>query len=133
MAKATEREWWRLVAYQADQNCYYVPSRSTPGEFYVLRHSQAKGRLPWWLAYLCNCEAQKSGKYVVCWHKAAVYVAQQRRRAWHSGWSARGSERAAYQELIEHRNGQLVLPHAGHSAIQPDEGEQAGIWPTGGE
>lgn len=74
-AKAAEHDWWRLVSFQHDQHCYYVPSRTTPGQYYVVRRRKRnppKGA--YWVAYSCTCKAETSGRYVLCWHKAAVYM-----------------------------------------------------------
>lgn len=94
LTKAQERDWWRLVSYQPDQGSWYVPSRTTPGEFYVVRvrAGSEKGHPPWW-RLTCNCPAETSGKFLACWHKYAVWLRFQRPASGRSGDTRRGSER----------------------------------------
>lgn len=74
LSTARQGDWWRLASWQQDANCYLVPSRTIPGERYVvtLRKGAARGH-PWWLRYICTCKATTSGKYLACWHKAACH------------------------------------------------------------
>ena len=76
IGKASEGEWWRLVSWQADWQCYLVPSRTEPGQSYrVGRRPGARRDDPWWWRYTCDCKAHTSGKYLACWHKAACHLA----------------------------------------------------------
>jgi hypothetical protein len=81
LVKARERDLWRLVSWQPDKQQWWVPSRSTPAAHYALtvRPGTAKGD-PWWLRLRCNCEAEQSGRYMACWHKAAVAYREERRK-----------------------------------------------------
>jgi hypothetical protein len=75
-------DWWRLASYQQDAQCYLVPSRTTPGERYVVTLRKGATRdHPWWLRYECTCAASTSGKWLACWHKAACHY---RREQLHS-------------------------------------------------
>lgn len=73
LAKARTNSLWRLVAWQPDLQQWWVPSRTTPGMAYWLhvRKGTERGH-PWWLRLQCNCDAEQSGRYLACWHKAAV-------------------------------------------------------------
>ena len=52
-----------------------VPSATTPRRSYrVWKRVGRKGRLPFWVALECNCQAEQSGSYLVCWHKCAVKI-----------------------------------------------------------
>jgi hypothetical protein len=74
LATARLGDWWRLASYQADAGCYLVPSRSTPGERYVVTLRRGATRDdPWWWRYECTCKASTSGKFLACWHKAACH------------------------------------------------------------
>jgi hypothetical protein len=75
LAKAREREWWRLVSWQWDRGHWLCPSRTVPGDSYVLTVRPASVRSsPWWWRFKCSCPAEASGKYLACWHKAALYL-----------------------------------------------------------
>lgn len=74
-AKAREREWWRLVAWQWDRNHWLCPSRTIPGDTYILAvRSGSVRKDPWWWRFTCSCPAEASGRYLACWHKAALYL-----------------------------------------------------------
>jgi hypothetical protein len=74
LATARLGDWWRLASYQADAGAYLVPSRTTPGERYVVTLRKGATREdPWWWRYECTCKASTSGKYLACWHKAACH------------------------------------------------------------
>jgi hypothetical protein len=81
LVKARERDLWRLVSWQPDKQQWWVPSRTTAAAHYVLtvRPGTARGG-PWWLRLRCNCEAEQSGRYMACWHKAAVAYREERRK-----------------------------------------------------
>jgi hypothetical protein len=82
ITKATEGDWWRLASPQLDPSNYprwCVPSRTTPGVYYTVWRRKA-GPGDWWDILDCNCPAIESGRYVVCWHKACVFVRNQRFR-----------------------------------------------------
>lgn len=94
LAKAQERDWWRLVSYQHDQGCWYVPSRTTPGEFYVVRVRRGSERShPAWWRLECNCPAEDSGRYLACWHKYACWLRFQQPANGKTGDARRGSSR----------------------------------------
>jgi len=92
--KARDGSWWRLVSHQPDQQCWYCPSRTTPGEFYVLRVRPGSQRGDeWYWRLTCSCPAESSGKYLACWHKAACYLKLTAHRLPVSGDSRSGSAR----------------------------------------
>lgn len=72
--KAEEGQWWRLVSWQADWQCWLVPSRTAPGEWYRVKLSSKRVRShDWWERLRCDCKAAQAG-YAICWHKAAVLM-----------------------------------------------------------
>lgn len=73
--KADEALWWRLVSPSIEPSNatrWYVPSRTVAGDYYTVSLRPGPPGRPFWEALDCNCQAITSGKYVVCWHKAAV-------------------------------------------------------------
>jgi hypothetical protein len=79
LSTARQGDWWRLASFQADAQCYLVPSRTTPGERYVVTLRKGATRdHPWWLRYECTCAASTSGKWLACWHKAACHYRRER-------------------------------------------------------
>lgn len=80
LAKARHNSTWRLVSWQPDLQQWWIPSRTTPGVVYWLtvRKGTARGD-PWWIRLVCNCDAETSGRYLACWHKAAVSTREQAR------------------------------------------------------
>ena len=79
LVKARSGDLWRLVAWQPDKRQWWVPSRTTAGAHYILttRPHTVRGD-PWWIRLRCNCEAEQSGRYMACWHKAAVAYREER-------------------------------------------------------
>jgi hypothetical protein len=79
LVKARDRDLWRLVSWQPDKQQWWCPSRTTPAAHYALtvRPGTAKGD-PWWIRLRCNCDAETSGRYMACWHKAAVAYREER-------------------------------------------------------
>lgn len=74
LRKAIHGDWWRLVTWQPDKQQWWVPSASTPGAVYWLHTRPGTVRSdPWYWRLVCNCPAETSGKWLVCWHKAAVW------------------------------------------------------------
>lgn len=70
--KAQEREWYRLIAWDSRGQFWRVPSRTTPGEHYIVRRRPtADKKGPWWWVLRCDCPTESAGRQV-CWHKAAV-------------------------------------------------------------
>lgn len=74
LAKADSSQWWRFAVWQEDMQGYYVPSRTTPGEWYVVTVRRAGSTSgAWWDVLRCSCPTESAGRRV-CWHKAAVYL-----------------------------------------------------------
>lgn len=75
--KADEGEWWRLVAWQPDRQFWQVPSRTRPGQFYVVRRVRRDPQQRWWLSLSCDCPTSTVNRREICWHKAAVFLRHQ--------------------------------------------------------
>lgn len=61
------------VTWDPKKQQWAVPSATDPRRSYrVWKRMGRKGRLPFWVALECNCQAEQSGSYLVCWHKCAV-------------------------------------------------------------
>ena len=85
LAKAREHEWWRLVAPQLARSNFQqwrIPSRTEPGQYHTVWRARPTA-FGWWNKLDCSCPAIASGKYLVCWHKAAVAI---RCRLWPQRW-----------------------------------------------
>lgn len=93
LSKARTGSLWRLVSWQPDLQQWWVPSRTTPATVYWLtvRKGTARGD-PWWLRLQCNCDAETSGRYLVCWHKAAVTIRERLRHQMVQGTPLRDHE-----------------------------------------
>lgn len=53
---------------------YRIGSRTTPGQFYYLWRV-ARPRSRWWFdRWQCSCKAFTTGKYAICWHRAALHL-----------------------------------------------------------
>ena len=77
--RARDADWWSLASPQSwhpGLPTWRVPSRTTPGQFYTVARIREWGD-DWWRSLDCNCEAIRSGRYAVCWHKAAVWLRHQ--------------------------------------------------------
>lgn len=85
--KATQRGGHDVVVWLPDQACWGVPSESAGGEMRLVARTkpptdrverrtdeQGKKRAKgyWWFFFQCDCPA--ASKYLLCWHKAAVYL-----------------------------------------------------------
>lgn len=61
------------VTWDPKKQQWAVPSATDPRRSYrIWKRVGRKGRLPFWVALECNCQAEQSGSYLVCWHKCAV-------------------------------------------------------------
>lgn len=75
LVTARSQDRWRTVSWQFDLQQWWVPSATTAGMVYWLTvRPGTKQGSPWWLRLVCNCDAEQSGRYMACWHKAAVAV-----------------------------------------------------------
>lgn len=77
--RARDGDWWQLASPQSwDTGLpkWRVPSRTTPGQFYTVARIREWGP-DWWRSLTCDCEAIRSGRYAVCWHKASVWLRHQ--------------------------------------------------------
>lgn len=64
-----------FVEWLPTKQQWKVPSATNPGRSYrVWKRVGRKGRLPFWVGLECNCQAEQSGSYLVCWHKCAVKI-----------------------------------------------------------
>jgi hypothetical protein len=61
------------VGWDAAHQQWVVPSATDPRRSYrVWRRRGRSGPQPFYFLLECNCVAEQSGSYVVCWHKCAV-------------------------------------------------------------
>ena len=73
------------VRWDPTKQQWVVPSASTPRRSYrVWRRRGRSGAAPFYVILECNCQAEQSGSYLVCWHKAAV-------KLWLNEWFAKRS------------------------------------------
>ena len=73
--RATERDTWQFVEWDAKRQHWTVPSHSRGGRRHIvrLRHPVRAG-VPFYVKLDCNCEAGVEGGYLVCYHKCAVFL-----------------------------------------------------------
>jgi hypothetical protein len=71
--RAAKDDRWATVSWDPTKQQWEVPSATDPRRSYrVWRRRGRKGRLPFYVILECNCQAEQSGSYIVCWHKCAV-------------------------------------------------------------
>lgn len=71
--RAAKDDQWQRVSWDPKRQKWEVPSATDPGRSYLVwRRRGRKGPLPFYVALECNCMAEQSGSYIVCWHKCAV-------------------------------------------------------------
>lgn len=71
--RAAQGDRWTFVSWDPTKQQWEVPSATdTRRSYRVWRRRGRKGRLPFYVALECNCQAEQSGSYIVCWHKCAV-------------------------------------------------------------
>lgn len=67
-----DKKWWE-VEWDPKKQQWAVPSATDARRSYrVWRRRGKRGVVPFWMALECNCYAEQSGSYLICWHKAAV-------------------------------------------------------------
>src|SRR5688500_18664285 len=73
------------VKWDPTNQQWIVPSATDARRSYrVWRRHSKSGPRPFWIILECNCQAEQSGSYLVCWHKCAV-------KMWLNIWFSRRS------------------------------------------
>lgn len=73
--RATERDTWQHVRWDAKRQYWTVPSHTRSGRVHVVKlRSPRREGVPFYVKLDCNCEAGVEGGYLVCYHKCAVYL-----------------------------------------------------------
>lgn len=84
-ARATINVAKHPVKWDAENQWWVVKSATdTRRDYCVWRRRSKRGRLPFYVILECNCQAEQSGSYLVCWHKCAV-------KLWLNEWFAKRS------------------------------------------
>jgi hypothetical protein len=95
-ARAEKHSAAHPVEWDASKQQWVVPSATDPRRHYrVWRRRTRTGSLPFYVHLECNCQAEQSGSYLVCWHKCAV-------KLWLNEWFSKRN----FQEQLEDNEGQ---------------------------